>query len=86
MKCETKQITDHSHFRHLKALNESNVGFYICLKSNFTLKTISIFCFSFSANETEIAFFCEEDYKNYKANPISSWWKPQEGFLFAYLY
>ncbi|XP_057361676.1 UPF0538 protein C2orf76 homolog isoform X4 [Manis pentadactyla] len=25
------------------------------------------------ANETEIAFFCEEDYRNYKANPISSW-------------
>uniref|UniRef100_A0A673SM79 CB076 protein n=2 Tax=Suricata suricatta TaxID=37032 RepID=A0A673SM79_SURSU len=25
------------------------------------------------AHETEIAFFCEEDYKNYKANPISSW-------------
>ncbi|EHB01305.1 hypothetical protein GW7_17742 [Heterocephalus glaber] len=25
------------------------------------------------ASETEIAFFCEEDYKNYKANPISSW-------------
>ncbi|CAD7689897.1 unnamed protein product [Nyctereutes procyonoides] len=23
-------------------------------------------------NETEIAFFCEEDYENYKANPISS--------------
>ncbi|XP_043850770.1 UPF0538 protein C2orf76 homolog isoform X2 [Dromiciops gliroides] len=29
-------------------------------------------CFS-EANETEIAFFCEEDYKNYKANPVSSW-------------
>ncbi|XP_054196507.1 UPF0538 protein C2orf76 isoform X4 [Homo sapiens] len=25
------------------------------------------------ASETEIAFFCEEDYRNYKANPISSW-------------
>ncbi|XP_022261770.1 UPF0538 protein C2orf76 homolog isoform X3 [Canis lupus familiaris] len=25
------------------------------------------------AHETEIAFFREEDYKNYKANPISSW-------------
>ncbi|KAB0398929.1 hypothetical protein E2I00_007607 [Balaenoptera physalus] len=24
-------------------------------------------------NETEIAFFCEEDYKSYKANPLSSW-------------
>ncbi|XP_074157936.1 UPF0538 protein C2orf76 homolog isoform X3 [Sminthopsis crassicaudata] len=26
-----------------------------------------------ASNETEIAFFCEEDYKNYKANPVSSW-------------
>ncbi|XP_048225192.1 UPF0538 protein C2orf76 homolog isoform X1 [Perognathus longimembris pacificus] len=25
------------------------------------------------ANETEIAFFCEEDYRKYKVNPISSW-------------
>uniref|UniRef100_F6W5M9 Chromosome 18 C2orf76 homolog n=1 Tax=Equus caballus TaxID=9796 RepID=F6W5M9_HORSE len=28
---------------------------------------------SCEANETEIAFFCEEDYKNFKANPVSSW-------------
>ncbi|XP_028932071.1 UPF0538 protein C2orf76 homolog [Ornithorhynchus anatinus] len=25
------------------------------------------------AHETEIAFFRDEDYKNYKANPVSSW-------------
>ncbi|XP_016006884.1 UPF0538 protein C2orf76 homolog isoform X2 [Rousettus aegyptiacus] len=39
----------------------------LLLKEDSTLKTAGI------ANETEIAFFCEEDYKNYKANPISSW-------------
>ncbi|XP_061225960.1 UPF0538 protein C2orf76 homolog isoform X3 [Neopsephotus bourkii] len=25
------------------------------------------------ANETELAFFCKEDYRNYKANPVSAW-------------
>ncbi|KAM8933872.1 UPF0538 protein C2orf76 homolog [Pelodytes ibericus] len=25
------------------------------------------------AHETEVALFCDKDYKNYKANPISSW-------------
>ncbi|XP_037706469.1 UPF0538 protein C2orf76 homolog [Choloepus didactylus] len=39
----------------------------LLLKDNSTMKAAGI------ANETEIAFFCEEDYKNYKANPISSW-------------
>ncbi|XP_045431261.1 UPF0538 protein C2orf76 homolog isoform X2 [Pipistrellus kuhlii] len=39
----------------------------LMLKEDHTLKAAGI------ANETEIAFFCEEDYKNYKANPISSW-------------
>ncbi|ELK25706.1 hypothetical protein MDA_GLEAN10013951 [Myotis davidii] len=39
----------------------------LMLKEDRTLKAAGI------ANETEIAFFCEEDYKNYKANPISSW-------------
>ncbi|XP_047628070.1 UPF0538 protein C2orf76 homolog isoform X3 [Phacochoerus africanus] len=39
----------------------------LLLKEDSTLKAAGI------ANETEIAFFCEEDYKNYKANPISSW-------------
>ncbi|XP_023565537.1 UPF0538 protein C2orf76 homolog isoform X3 [Octodon degus] len=39
----------------------------LLLKEDSTLKAAGI------ANETEIAFFREEDYKNYKANPISSW-------------
>ncbi|XP_060033982.1 UPF0538 protein C2orf76 homolog isoform X3 [Erinaceus europaeus] len=39
----------------------------LMLREDSTLKAAGI------ANETEIAFFCEEDYKNYKANPISSW-------------
>ncbi|OWK00211.1 hypothetical protein Celaphus_00015945 [Cervus elaphus hippelaphus] len=39
----------------------------LLLKEDSTLKAAGI------ASETEIAFFCEEDYKNYKANPISSW-------------
>ncbi|KAM5265451.1 UPF0538 protein C2orf76 homolog isoform 1-T2 [Hipposideros larvatus] len=39
----------------------------LLLKEDSTLKAAGI------ANETEIAFFCEEDYKNYKDNPISSW-------------
>ncbi|XP_060009004.1 UPF0538 protein C2orf76 homolog isoform X1 [Lagenorhynchus albirostris] len=39
----------------------------LLLKEDSTLKAAGI------ANETEIAFFCEDDYKNYKANPLSSW-------------
>ncbi|XP_017655688.1 UPF0538 protein C2orf76 homolog isoform X7 [Nannospalax galili] len=39
----------------------------LLLKEDSTLRAAGI------ANETEIAFFCEEDYKKYKANPISSW-------------
>ncbi|XP_006169611.1 UPF0538 protein C2orf76 homolog isoform X2 [Tupaia chinensis] len=39
----------------------------LLLKEDSTLRAAGI------ASETEIAFFCEEDYKNYKANPISSW-------------
>ncbi|KAM4868555.1 UPF0538 protein C2orf76 homolog isoform 2-T2 [Callospermophilus lateralis] len=39
----------------------------LLLKEDSTLKAAGI------ASETEIAFFCEEDYKNYKANPVSSW-------------
>uniref|UniRef100_A0ABI7WMD8 CB076 protein n=1 Tax=Felis catus TaxID=9685 RepID=A0ABI7WMD8_FELCA len=39
----------------------------LMLKEDSTLRAAGI------AHETEIAFFCEEDYKNYKANPISSW-------------
>ncbi|XP_032335197.1 UPF0538 protein C2orf76 homolog isoform X2 [Camelus ferus] len=39
----------------------------LLLREDSTLKAAGI------ASETEIAFFCEEDYKNYRANPISSW-------------
>ncbi|XP_023370574.1 UPF0538 protein C2orf76 homolog [Otolemur garnettii] len=39
----------------------------LVLKEDRTLKAAGV------ASETEIAFFCEEDYKTYKANPISSW-------------
>uniref|UniRef100_M3XPD7 Chromosome 2 open reading frame 76 n=1 Tax=Mustela putorius furo TaxID=9669 RepID=M3XPD7_MUSPF len=39
----------------------------LMLEEDCTLRAAGI------AHETEIAFFCEEDYKNYKANPISSW-------------
>ncbi|XP_022261771.1 UPF0538 protein C2orf76 homolog isoform X4 [Canis lupus baileyi] len=39
----------------------------LMLKEDSTLQAAGI------AHETEIAFFREEDYKNYKANPISSW-------------
>ncbi|XP_001362973.2 UPF0538 protein C2orf76 homolog isoform X1 [Monodelphis domestica] len=39
----------------------------LLLKEDWTMKAAGV------ANETEIAFFCEEDYKNYKANPVSSW-------------
>ncbi|XP_036110120.1 UPF0538 protein C2orf76 homolog isoform X1 [Molossus molossus] len=39
----------------------------LLLREDHTLKAAGI------ANETEIAFFCEEDYTKYKANPISSW-------------
>nr|XP_045006204.1 UPF0538 protein C2orf76 homolog isoform X4 [Jaculus jaculus] len=39
----------------------------LLLKEDCTLKAAGI------ASETEIAFFCEEDYEKYKANPISSW-------------
>ncbi|XP_068923865.1 UPF0538 protein C2orf76 homolog isoform X2 [Petaurus breviceps papuanus] len=39
----------------------------LLLKEDSTMKAAGV------ANETEIAFFCEEDYKNYKANPVSSW-------------
>ncbi|XP_062462748.1 UPF0538 protein C2orf76 homolog isoform X2 [Pezoporus occidentalis] len=39
----------------------------LILKEDSTLKAAGI------ANETELAFFCEEDYRNYKANPVSAW-------------
>lgn len=52
----------------------------ILLKKDSTLKAARL------TNENEIALLYEEEYKNYKANPISSWWKPHGGFFFAYLY
>ncbi|XP_030909093.1 UPF0538 protein C2orf76 homolog isoform X2 [Melopsittacus undulatus] len=39
----------------------------LILKEDSTLKAAGI------ANETELAFFCEEDYRNYKANPVLAW-------------
>ncbi|NXP30892.1 CB076 protein, partial [Leiothrix lutea] len=39
----------------------------LILKKDSTLKAAGV------ANETELAFFCEEDYRNYRANPVSAW-------------
>ncbi|XP_040835058.1 UPF0538 protein C2orf76 homolog isoform X3 [Ochotona curzoniae] len=39
----------------------------LLLEEASTLKAAGI------ASETEVAFFCEEDYKNHKANPVSAW-------------
>ncbi|XP_029461181.1 UPF0538 protein C2orf76 homolog isoform X2 [Rhinatrema bivittatum] len=39
----------------------------LILKDESTLKAAGV------ANETELAFFCMEDYRTYKANPVSSW-------------
>ncbi|NXW20964.1 CB076 protein, partial [Circaetus pectoralis] len=39
----------------------------LILKEDSVLKAAGV------ANETELAFFCEEDYRNYKANPVSAW-------------
>ncbi|XP_061860889.1 UPF0538 protein C2orf76 homolog isoform X2 [Colius striatus] len=39
----------------------------LILKEDSTLEAAGV------ANETELAFFCEEDYRNYKANPVSAW-------------
>ncbi|KAI1237342.1 hypothetical protein IHE44_0014607, partial [Lamprotornis superbus] len=39
----------------------------LILKEDSTLKEAGV------ANETELAFFCEEDYRNYRANPVSAW-------------
>lgn len=39
----------------------------LILKEDSTLEAAGV------ANETELAFFCEEDYRSYKANPVSAW-------------
>ncbi|XP_024080281.1 UPF0538 protein C2orf76 homolog isoform X1 [Terrapene carolina triunguis] len=39
----------------------------LILKEDSTLKAAGV------ADETELAFFCEEDYRNYKANPVLAW-------------
>ncbi|XP_030065226.1 UPF0538 protein C2orf76 homolog [Microcaecilia unicolor] len=39
----------------------------LILKEDDTLRAAGV------ANETELAFFCAEDYKAYKANPVSLW-------------
>ncbi|KAF2988650.1 hypothetical protein EK904_007401, partial [Melospiza melodia maxima] len=38
----------------------------LILKEDSTLKAAGV------ENETELAFFCEEDYRNYRANPVSA--------------
>ncbi|XP_029395061.1 UPF0538 protein C2orf76 homolog isoform X1 [Mus pahari] len=59
------------HQAHKAKTNELVLGLEdddtLLLKEDRTLKDSGI------ASETEIAFFCGEDYKRYKANPISSW-------------
>ncbi|XP_075789340.1 UPF0538 protein C2orf76 homolog isoform X2 [Pelodiscus sinensis] len=39
----------------------------LILKEDSTLRAAGV------ANETELAFFCEDDYRNYKANPVLAW-------------
>lgn len=34
--------------------------------------------FLISANETELAFFCMDDYRSYKTNPVTTWWRPRK--------
>uniref|UniRef100_A0A8C6MSP0 Uncharacterized protein n=1 Tax=Mus spicilegus TaxID=10103 RepID=A0A8C6MSP0_MUSSI len=59
------------HQAHKAKTNELVLGLEdddtLLLKEDRTLKDSGV------ASETEIAFFCGEDYKRYKANPISSW-------------
>ncbi|XP_075386379.1 UPF0538 protein C2orf76 homolog isoform X2 [Tenrec ecaudatus] len=59
------------HQAHKSKTNELVLGLEdddkLLLKEDRTLRAAGI------ENETEIAFFCEEDYKSYKANPITSW-------------
>ncbi|XP_057361675.1 UPF0538 protein C2orf76 homolog isoform X3 [Manis pentadactyla] len=56
-------------------LDQTVKEFIVFLKKDVPLRTSLLAPFRNYkyANETEIAFFCEEDYRNYKANPISSW-------------
>ncbi|XP_049980438.1 UPF0538 protein C2orf76 homolog isoform X2 [Alexandromys fortis] len=59
------------HQAHKAKTNELVLGLEdddtLLLKEDRTLKDSGI------ASETEIAFFCGEDYERYKANPTSSW-------------
>ncbi|NWJ03021.1 CB076 protein, partial [Crypturellus undulatus] len=59
------------HQAHKSKTNELVVSLEdddrLILKEESTLKAAGV------ANETELAFFCEEDYRNYKANPVSAW-------------
>ncbi|NXH18618.1 CB076 protein, partial [Bucco capensis] len=59
------------HQAHKSKTGELVVGLEdddkLILKEDSTLKAAGV------ANETELAFFCEEDYRNYKANPVSAW-------------
>ncbi|XP_019409403.1 PREDICTED: UPF0538 protein C2orf76 homolog isoform X1 [Crocodylus porosus] len=59
------------HQAHRSKTNELVVSLEdddkLILRDDSTLKAAGI------ANETELAFFCEEDYRNYKANPVLAW-------------
>lgn len=60
------------HQAHKSKTNElvlswEDVDRFLFQKKKSTLKATG------TANENEIAFFSEEDYKNYKTNPISFW-------------
>ncbi|XP_019335876.1 UPF0538 protein C2orf76 homolog isoform X1 [Alligator mississippiensis] len=59
------------HQAHRSKTNELVVSLEdddkLILRDDSTLKAAGV------ANETELAFFCEEDYRNYKANPVLAW-------------
>uniref|UniRef100_A0ABK0L9F8 Similar to chromosome 2 open reading frame 76 n=1 Tax=Rattus norvegicus TaxID=10116 RepID=A0ABK0L9F8_RAT len=59
------------HQAHKAKTNELVLGLEdddtLLLKEDRTLKDSGV------ASETEIAFFCGEDYRRYKANPTASW-------------
>ncbi|XP_026635718.1 UPF0538 protein C2orf76 homolog [Microtus ochrogaster] len=70
---------EHRNFRpvvyHGVNLDQTVKEFIIFLKQDVPLRTSlppPLRNYKY-ASETEIAFFCGEDYERYKANPTSSW-------------
>ncbi|XP_008118988.1 UPF0538 protein C2orf76 homolog isoform X3 [Anolis carolinensis] len=59
------------HQPHGSKTNELVVGLEdddkLMLAEDSTLKAAGV------ANETELAFFCMDDYRKYKANPVATW-------------